>query len=94
MSEELMRAILFIATVVGAVGAAYWRFSQAIAKVDKELSEYKTHVAETYSTKAGMQEQTTAIMRAIEGIAGRMDGLHERLDRLYDQGGRRGRNPP
>jgi len=85
MSEELMRAILFLATVGGAVGAIYWRFSQAIAKVDKELSEYKTHVAETYSTKAGMQEQTNAIIRAIEGVAGRLDALNERIDRLYDQ---------
>src|SRR5262249_15620894 len=40
--------------------------------------------AETYVTKAGMQEQTTQIMKAIEGVGNRIDKLHERLDRAFE----------
>lgn len=45
------------------------------AKVDlgvvaKELATYQRHVAETYVTKAGMQEQTMQILKAIDGMSG------------------------
>lgn len=50
----------------------------------QELADHKLHTAETYVTKAGMQEQTAQIMRAIEGVGNRIDGLGERLDRLYE----------
>lgn len=50
----------------------------------QELSDHKLHTAETYVTKAGMQEQTAQIMRAIEGVGNRIDGLGERLDRFYE----------
>ncbi|GAC1042237.1 hypothetical protein thsrh120_22410 [Rhizobium sp. No.120] len=60
-------------------------------KLDEELSEmkaahadFRTHIAETYVTKAGMQEQTGQLLRAIESIGKRIDGLNDRLDRLYD----------
>ena len=53
----------------------------------EELSAHRLHVAETYVTKAGMQEQTTQIMRAIEGVGSRIDGMNERLDRAFE-------NPP
>jgi hypothetical protein len=38
--------------------------------------------AETSATKAGMQEQTSQIMRAIESVAHRIDGLTERIDNI------------
>lgn len=50
----------------------------------QELADHRLHTAETYVTKAGMQEQTSQIMRAIEGVGNRIDGLNERLDRLYE----------
>lgn len=53
--------------------------------VQRELAAHKLHVAETYSTKAGMQEQTAAIMRAIESVANRIDVLTERLDRAFER---------
>lgn len=56
-------------------------------KVSSALAKHQLHVAETYVTKAGMQEQTGQIMRAIEGVGGRIDGVHERLDRMFE-------NPP
>lgn len=62
--------------------------AQALAALAREeLASHKLHAAETFATKAGMQEQTAQIMRAIEGVGNRLDGVHERLDRLYE-------NPP
>lgn len=49
-----------------------------------ELGAFKLRVAETYATKAGMEAQTAQIMRAIEGVGNRIDGLNERLDRIYE----------
>lgn len=51
----------------------------------QELSDYKLRAAETFATKAGMQEQTSQIMRAIESVANRIDGLTERMDRVFEQ---------
>lgn len=50
----------------------------------QELADHRLHTAETYVTKAGMQEQTSQILRSIEGVGNRIDGLNERLDRLYE----------
>lgn len=50
----------------------------------EELAQHKTHVAETYATKAGMQEQTTQLLRAIEGIGNRIESMNERLDRAFE----------
>lgn len=62
--------------------------ANALASLTRqELAEHKLHVSETYVTKAGMQEQTAQILRSIEGVGNRIDGLHERLDRMYE-------NPP
>ncbi len=61
--------------------------------VAKELAEHKLHTAETYVTKTGMHEQTSQIMKAIEGVGNRIDGglagLTDRLDRLYENQPRR-----
>lgn len=82
----------FFLTVSGAGWAIWWRIETKVgtasAKADKaveELAAHKLHVAETYATKAGMQEQTTQIMRAIESVGNRIDGLNERLDRAFEQ---------
>ncbi len=57
----------------------------------QELAEHKLHVSETYVTKAGMQEQTAQILRSIESVGNRIDGLHERLDRMYENQPRQSR---
>lgn len=54
----------------------------AIARSD--LAEYKTHVAENFATKDGMQRQTDSLLRAIESVGNRIDGLNERLDRAFE----------
>ena len=71
-------------TEVAAVAAS----ANALATLTRqELADHKLHVSETYVTKAGMLEQTSQILRSIEGVGNRIDGLHERLDRMYE-------NPP
>ena len=54
------------------------------AMARQELSSYQTKAAETFATKAGIESQTMQIMKAIEGVASRIDSLNERLDRLYE----------
>jgi hypothetical protein len=90
--EQIMGAVLFFLAVFGAISAAFWRVFGLIKdsgadgkKALADLAEHKLHVAETYVTKAGMQEQTGQIMRAIEGVGNRIDGLHERLDRAFER---------
>jgi hypothetical protein len=73
-----------LAFVAAGVGGIYWRWGAVIGKVRDDLAGHKLHVAERYVTKAGMQEQTSQIMRAIEGVGSRIDGVHERLDRAFE----------
>jgi hypothetical protein len=53
-------------------------------RTSADLASYKLHVAETFATKASQAEQTAQLLRAIEGVGNRIDGVHERLDRLYE----------
>ncbi|MGV8830361.1 MAG: hypothetical protein ACOH2N_00155 [Devosia sp.] len=52
--------------------------------LEKQHSDYRLHVAETYVTKQGMSEQTDRIMKAINDVGNRIDGLGSRLDRFYE----------
>ena len=89
--------ISYIGPLVGLVGlilTIWWKvegkINAASDKADKaiaDLAAYKTHVAEHFATKAGLQESTAQLLRAIESVGSRIDGVHERLDRLYE-------NPP
>lgn len=55
----------------------------ALASVARdELAAHKLHTAETYVTKAGMSEQTAQIMKAIDGVSGKLDHLNGRIDGL------------
>lgn len=90
--EEIMKVVLFFLTVAGSGWAIWWRIEgkakaaeDKAAKVSEDLSEFKLRVSETYATKQGMQEQTTQLLRAIEGVGNRIDGLHERLDRAFER---------
>ncbi|WP_313666296.1 hypothetical protein [Shinella sp.] len=72
--------------------AAVAASANALASLTRqELAEHKLHTAETYVTKAGMQEQTSQIMRAIETVGHRIEGLNERLDRMYENQPRQSR---
>ncbi|TGV15843.1 hypothetical protein EN816_00910 [Mesorhizobium sp. M8A.F.Ca.ET.173.01.1.1] len=83
--------IYFALAIAGAVGAVYWRFSAVItdvrddvSTVRSQLADHKLHTAETYVTKAGMQEQTSAIMKAIDSVGDKIDRTNERLDRVFE----------
>lgn len=81
--------------------AAYYKVDQANTAISaasataalarEELAEYKTHVAETYVTKAGMQEQTSQIISAINAVKSDVNGLNERIDRILESRPRSGR---
>jgi hypothetical protein len=82
---EIMYAVGFFVGVFGAIFGV-WKFVDGkIGAVRDELSAHRLHVAESYVTKAGMQEQTAQIMRAIEGVGNRIDAFGERLDRVFEQ---------
>lgn len=60
--------------------------------VQAQLAEHRLHVAETYVTKVGMQEQTAQIITAVNGVKIDVHGLNERIDRILENGpGRTGR---
>lgn len=86
---EIMAVVGFIVMLFGAAMGAFWRMWGLIKEEGKkgdkalvDLAEFKLRVAETYVTRAGMQEQTSQIMKAIESVAYRIDGLTERIDNI------------
>jgi len=88
---EIMAVVGFFVAVSGALWGVWWRVEGRISaakdradKVAEDLAAHRLHIAETYVTKAGLQEQTTQIMRAIEGVGSRIDGMNERLDRAFE----------
>lgn len=80
-----------------------WRIVSAIKKgyeLDRErlaadikagedaLTEYKSHVAETYASKSGVTVQIERLETAVNGIADKVDNsshrITERIDRLLE----------
>lgn len=57
-----------------------------------ELAAHRLEVAQTYVTKAGMSEQTQQIMKAIDGVAGKIDHLNGRIDGLMKPAASRARS--
>lgn len=74
----------FLLTVTISGGTALWKLWSMIGDSRAELAAYKLHVAETYVTKAGLSEQTAQMMKAIDGIGDRIDGLNQRMDRFIE----------
>lgn len=81
---EIMYAVGFFVGVFGAIFGVWKYVDGKIGAVRDELAAHRLHVAESYVTKAGMQEQTAQIMRAIEGVGNRIDAFGERLDRVFE----------
>ena len=79
--EQLLYLVMAIAAAVGGV---YWRWGAVIGKVRDDLSSHRLYVAEHYVTKQGLTEQTTQIMKAIDGVGDRLDGVNQRLDRVFE----------
>ncbi|NZD50557.1 hypothetical protein [Rhizobium leguminosarum] len=93
---EIMAVVGFFVMLAGA-GWRVWDRVEAKVKVADEkadkntadLAAHKLHCAEVFATKQGMQEQTSQLLRAIEGVGNRIDGMNERLDRAFEQQPRR-----
>lgn len=61
------------------------RVATAIAQssmTQQQLAEYKTHVAETFVTKAGLKEFRDEVMSGVRDIKGSVGTLHERIDQM------------
>ncbi|PWE56383.1 hypothetical protein DEM27_08260 [Metarhizobium album] len=79
----------FVLAIMGAVSGIWWRIEGKVKgaedKADKasaDLAAHKLHVAEAYATKAGLSEQTSQIMKAIDTVGVKIDRTNERLDNL------------
>ena len=81
---QIVGVLVSIAVVVGGV---WWRLQNQIttnlAYAEKELAAYKLHVAESFVTKQGLNEQTDRLMRAIEGLGVKIDRTNERMDQAF-----------
>jgi len=98
-ANDLLTAFGPLVPVIGLVLTIWWRVENKIEGASKKaqdaldkLAKHETHAAETFATKAGMQEQTAQLLRAIEGVGNRIDGLHERLDRAFERTARTSRS--
>jgi hypothetical protein len=95
---QLVGGAIFFITVSGALWGIWWRIEGKVSvaedkaakvqersdKVASDLASFRVHAAETFATKQGMQEQTSQLLRAIEGVGNRIDGMNERLDRAFE----------
>lgn len=81
---QIVGVLVSIAVVVGGV---WWRLQNQIttnlAAQDRQLYEFKIHIAEMYVTKTGLTEQTDRLMRAIEGLGVKIDRTNERMDQAF-----------
>lgn len=75
----------FILTIWWKVEGKITAASEKAEKASADLAKHELHVAQTYATKADLQEQTAQLLRAIESVAQRIDAMNERLDRAFEQ---------
>lgn len=52
--------------------------------VAAQLSEYKTHVAETYASRAVMREALEPLVESMRVLSGQVQHVGERLDRVIE----------
>lgn len=50
----------------------------------EELATYKTHVAETFATEAGVKEEMAAVTDVGDRLDKRLDTMTDRLDRVIE----------
>ena len=81
--------VAFFILVFGAVSGIWWRVEGKVKgaedkaeKVGAELAAHRIHTAEVYVTKAGLSEQTSQIMNALDSVGAKIDRTNERLDNL------------
>lgn len=74
---EVVAAVLTVLTFVSGI---WWKVDGMIRKNTDDLAAHKLHVAETYTTKQSLAEQTQQIMRAIESLGDKIDRMDGRID--------------
>lgn len=89
--EQVAFFLGLLVTVVGFVSGVWWRVEGKITgakeraeKVSEDLSAYKLHVSETYSTKSGMREIKDEILGAVSGIRDDVRHLATRIDTMHE----------
>lgn len=87
---EIMGVVLFILAIIGAVAAFWWRVEGKVKvaedKADSainKIADLRLHVAEEYTTKAGLREVKDEIMDAIHGVKSAVDHMGGRIDGIY-----------
>lgn len=52
--------------------------------LNDNLAKHQLHSAETFVTKSGLRETTEQIMSAISDVKSSVNGLNQRLDRVFE----------
>lgn len=88
--------VLIISTVLGLVQAGFWKWVQNISderkadrakidRLDQDLGELRTKIAESYQSKADSHKDTERVMNALGRIENQIDKLSEKLDKKADK---------
>lgn len=88
--KQLASLLIMGGTVVGVWYRLQSQISANRAHHEKQLAAYQLHVAESYTTKADMSEQTAQIMKAIDNVGIKIDRTNERLDKAFQATNGRG----
>lgn len=86
---QLVGGIGFFVMLFGAIFGV-WKYldgklttaRKETAAVERDLAAHRIHTAEIYVTKAGLSEQTSQIMKALDSVGAKIDRTNERLDNL------------
>jgi phosphoenolpyruvate carboxylase len=75
-------AIAYFVSLGGAIGAVWWFIHSRISKLERDLSDYKLHIAEKYIKSEALEKmeekltaQETRTQAALEKLTGRLDTL-------------------
>jgi hypothetical protein len=79
--EEVV-AVIAVLTFISGI---WWRVEGMCRRNTDDLSAYKLHVSEEYTTKEGLRNATDQIMGAIGGLQASINRIADRVDRFTDK---------
>jgi hypothetical protein len=71
-----------VATAIGTV--SWWAFRSMHSRVgslEREMAEYKLHVAETYAPNTALEKAMDRCSQAIDAVFRKLDAMDEKFDR-------------
>lgn len=93
IGTAVIGVVIWLVRLEGRVGSGSKDLSDAEKRIDathaltvltqNQLADYKTHVAEHYVTKQGMNEQTDRLMKAVNDVGSRVESIGSRIDHFY-----------